>query len=566
MNIPWSAHYSSNAPETLDFTEKFLQEFLDDCANNFGKNNAIQFHNFKMNYAQLKKTAENFASSLKKLGVEKGDRIAIMLPNIPQTIIAFWGSLKAGATIVMTNPLYMESELTHHFNDSNPKVLITLELFWDKIEKLQDNFKIEKYIVTKVSESLAFPLNFLQRIKAKKTNMAPKINYSHKVLPWKKVIKNKEQYSEPLEGNPSDCIALLQYTGGTTGFSKGAILTHSNLSVQLQQLQEVIHTREYPQDHLFLAVMPFFHVFGLVGCILLPASLKSSVLPVPRYVPSDLLDIIDKSKPTFFVGAPSIYISLMQLKKITKVDMTCIDYCISGAAPFPVASLEKFRAMTKAKITEGLGLTEASPVISANPVYGKQKNGSVGVPIPGTQIKIVDVNDPEKEMAINETGEIIAKGPQVMRGYWNQIEETANTIRNGWLHTGDLAYKDEDGYIFIVDRKKDMAVIAGYNVYPTEIDQVLYTHPKVQEAISLSIPHRSKGEILKAYIVPKNGEEITTAEIISYCKEKLASYKVPRFIEIRNELPKSSVGKILRRILRDEEVQKDKDNEVKTDK
>ncbi len=555
MSVPWNRHYFTDAPQELDFKSQFLQEFLDNAANNFGKRNAIVFHNFKMNYATLQKVAENFADSLRKLGIKKGDRVAIMLPNIPQTIIAFWAVIKSGATVVMTNPLYMESELTHHFNDSKPKVLITLELFWEKIKKFKDQFNIENYIVTKVSESLKFPLNILQRLKAKKNGTAPKIDYADNVLPWKKMVKNSQRYSEPLEGKPEDSLALLQYTGGTTGFSKGAMLTHANLSIQIRQLMEVLHVKENFNEQLFLSVMPFFHVFGLMGCLLLPVALNSPTLPVPRYVPIDLLDIIDKSKPSFFVGAPSIYISLMQLKKIDKVDMTCIEYCISGSSAFPVASFNRFQELTKAKITEGFGLTEASPVVLANPIYGIQKTGSIGVPIPGTEAKIVDTNTFE-ELNINETGELLVKGPQVMLGYWNQEDETSQSIVDGWLHTGDLAYKDEDGYYFVVDRKKDMAIIAGYNVYPTEIDQVLYAHPKIQEAISLSIPHRSKGEILKAYIVPKKGETISSSEIISYCKEKLASYKVPKLIEIRTELPKSGVGKILRRILREEEMQK----------
>ncbi len=553
---PWQPHLADNNQGERNYIPYNLQNILTQAANEAGKNTAIIFHNFKMNYEKLNEKAENFAASLHKLGIEKGDRIAIMLPNIPQTIIAFWGAIKAGAIVVMTNPLYMEKELTHHFNDSKPKILITLDLFWAKLEHLKNNLSIEKYIITRVSESLAFPLNLLQMLKAKRSGEFITIPFNKKtILPWKQLLKTKDRYVAS-DSDPHSTIALLQYTGGTTGFSKGAMLTHANLSIQIQQLVDVIHGTQEGSEHLFLAVMPFFHVFGLMGCLVLPAVYKSPTIPVPRYVPADLLEIIRKYRPTFFCGAPSIYISLMQQKKIKEIDMTCIKLCISGSSPFPLASLKRFQDLTKAKITEGLGLTEASPVIIANPLYGLQKPGSVGIPIPETYAKIVDPEDGVTEMPINEPGELIVKGPQVMLGYWNHPEETTNSIRDGWLYTGDIAYKDDDGYFFLVDRKKDMAIVGGYNVYPSEIDEVLYEYPKIQEAVSLSIPHRSKGEILKAYIVPKKGENINPQEIIAFCREKLASYKVPRMIEIREELPKSMVGKILRRALRDEEEQK----------
>ncbi len=564
---PWHAHYEGNAPAEFNFTACNLQDFLAEAAENAPKTNAIEFHNFKMTYEKLNEKAENIAAGLKQLGIEKGDRIAIMLPNIPQTVMAFWGAIKAGAIVVMTNPLYMEKELTHHFNDSKPKVLITLDLFWSKIKPLKEKLGVEKYIVTRISEALAFPLNYLQILKAKRSKEFIDLPFDGKnVISWKNLLKTKERYTAPFS-DPKSTIALLQYTGGTTGFSKGAMLTHANLSIQIQQLRQVVRAENDGINHLFIAVMPFFHVFGLVGCLILPAVFKAPTIPVPRYVPADLLEIIKKYRPTFFCGAPSIYISLMQQKKIKEVDMTCIKYCISGSSPFPLASLKRFQELTKAKITEGLGLTEASPVIAANPVYGLQKAGSVGVAIPGTELKIVDPEDGVTELGNNEPGELLAKGPQVMLGYWNHPEETANSIRDGWLYTGDIAYRDDDGYYFIVDRKKDMAIVGGYNVYPSEIDEVLYEYPKIHEAVSLSIPHRSKGEILKAYIVPKPGEKINPAEIMAYCREKLASYKVPRIIEIREELPKSMVGKILRRALRDEEEKKlQAEKEAETDK
>ena len=307
--------------------------------------------------------------------------------------------------------------------------------------------------------------------------------------------------------------------------------------------------------------MPFFHVFGLMGNIVLPAVLAASTMPVPRYSPHDVLELIKKHRPTFFVGAPSVYISLMQQKDIAHYDLTCIQLCISGSSPFPQASLKQFQDITHANITEGLGLTEASPVVIANPVYGLQKIGSIGVPIPETEARIVDIETGRTELGDNECGELIIRGPQVMKGYWNQPEETAATLADGWLHTGDIAYRDSDGYYFIVDRKKDMAIVGGYNVFPREIDEVLHEYPKIKEAVSLSVPHKARGETLKAYIVPKDGEKITVSELAAFCRTKLASYKVPRVFEFRDELPKSLVGKVLRRALREEEEKKQREEE-----
>jgi long-chain acyl-CoA synthetase len=307
--------------------------------------------------------------------------------------------------------------------------------------------------------------------------------------------------------------------------------------------------------------MPFFHVFGLVGTLILPTVMAAPTIPVPRYSPHDMLELIKKHRPTFFVGAPSIYISLMQQKDIANYDLTCIQLCISGSSPFPQASMTQFQNLTHAHITEGFGLTEASPVVIANPLYGLQKIGSIGIPIPCTEVRIVDLETGCNPLGDNEIGELVVRGPQVMAGYWNHPEETAAAITDGWLHTGDIAYRDSDGYYFIVDRKKDMAIVGGYNVFPREIDEVLHEYPKIKEAVSLSIPHKSRGETLKAYIVPKDGEKITVAEIAAFCRTKLASYKVPRIFEFRDELPKSMVGKVLRRALREEEEKKQKKSE-----
>jgi len=554
--VPWQPHFDGEAPASLDIEPRFIQSYLDRAADEFGSRKAIIFQNLTMTYRQLRDKAETVAASLRDRGLRPGDRVAIMLPNLPQTVIAFWGALKAGAVVVMTNPLYMEKELTHHFTDSKPKFLILLDLFWSKVEALRDRLGIETYVVSRIADGLAFPLNLLQSFQARRRGDLPKVDFDgNSVIPWKALLKNRKRYSVKQE-DPQHSLALLQYTGGTTGFSKGAMLTHYNLQAQIQQLLSIVRGDAATTPHIFIGIMPFFHVYGLMGSLMLPTIFASPTIPVPRYVPRDLLELIKKHRPTFFCGAPAIYISLMQQKDIGNYDLTCIQLCISGSSPFPLQSFRRFQEITKAKITEGLGLTEASPVVIANPVHGRQKEGSIGVPITGTEARIVDLENGTDEMPDNQIGELVVRGPQIMLGYWNQPEETERTIRDGWLYTGDIAYRDEDGYYFIVDRKKDMAIVGGYNVFPSEIDEVLHEYPKIKEAVALTVPHRSRGETIKAYIVPKDGEKITVAELVAHCRQKLASYKVPKLFEFREELPKTMVGKVLRRALRDEEMKK----------
>ena len=376
----WLPHIAEGAPVHLNIVPRSLQSYLDEAADRFGDHKAVIFQNLTLNYRQLKEKAETFAAALREHGLNTGDRVAIMLPNLPQTIIAFWGALKAGATVVMTNPLYMEKELTHHFSDATPKFLITLDLFWNKIEPLRERLGVQTCVVSRIRRRAGLPAQHSAAHSGQTSGTSAEVRFNgQSVIPWKSMFKTRRRYSEEPE-HPEDTLALLQYTGGTTGFSKGAMLTHGNLSAQIQQLLAVIHCDASNSSHSFLSIMPFFHVFGLMGNIVLPAVLAASTMPVPRYSPHDVLELIKKHRPTFFVGAPSVYISLMQQKDISHYDLTCIQLCISGSSPFPQASLKQFQDITHANITEGLGLTEASPVVIANPVYGLQKIGSSACP------------------------------------------------------------------------------------------------------------------------------------------------------------------------------------------
>ena len=555
MDCPWFSSYDKGVPHDIVIPEGGLQNILDTAAETYGQREAIVFQNTHISYRELKELAEKLAASLRRRGVRPGDRVSIMLPNLPQTFIAFWGVMKAGAVAVMTNPLYMESELTHQIKDSGAKHLITLDIFWPKIAALREQLELDVCYVTRVRDALKFPLSWLQPFSARRQGTWVPVPFDGKeVVACKDLFKTTERLSVEV-ADAHETIALLQYTGGTTGLSKGAMLTHANLLANLTQLMAIIQ-QPPEKEHVFLALLPLFHVFGLTITLLLPARMAARVVPMPRYVPADMLEAFKKYQFTAFIGAPSVYISLLQQKNLAQYDLHHIIFCISGSAPMPVEWLKKFEEVTGTPITEGFGLTEASPVTHANPVFGKQKPGSIGVPVPGTLARIVDTEDGERVLAHNEIGELVIKGPQVMKGYWNRPEETARTIRDGWLYTGDIAYMDEEGYFYIVDRKKDLIIVGGYNVYPREIDEVLHTHPKIREAVTVGVNHRSRGETVKAYIVPEEGANLTVPEVVAFCRQKLASFKVPRLIEFREELPKTMVGKVLRRILREEELHK----------
>jgi len=555
IDRPWLKAYDPDVPPTLDYEKIPLFKFLDRAAHKWPKRQAIVFKNWSITYGKLKTQSEIFAANLKAAGIRKGDRVALMLPNLPQTIIAFWGVMRAGGVGVMTNPLYMETEIVHQFNDAGVRFCITLDLLWPKLSKLRDQLPVEKFFITTIGEGLRFPLNWLYKLQQWKNRAAPKVDYDGKaVFPFKELTKGRDRFTE--EKVAAEDTALLQYTGGTTGVAKGCILTHFNLSANMRQCHAMMHTLGRRRE-TFLGILPYFHIYGLTVCLTWPTSIGATLAPFPRYVPLDVLKGIHKLKPTVFPGAPSVYISLLQQKDIDKYDLKSIEVCVSGSAPMPVEYMDQFKERSGGTaITEGYGLTEASPVTHFNPLEGVSKNGSIGLPFPDTDAKIVDMELGGEPLPPGKRGELVIRGPQVMKGYYNRPDATADVLRNGWLYTGDIATMDEEGYFYIVDRKKDLIISGGYNIYPREIDEVLYAHPGIKEAVSVGIPHPARGEIVKAYVVVQDGEKLSRADVIAYCREKLASYKVPRKVEFRKELPKTMVGKVLRRALREEEEAK----------
>ncbi|NLV97485.1 MAG: long-chain fatty acid--CoA ligase [Desulfovibrionales bacterium] len=561
----WFEHYDEEVSPHLEYEIIPLYEILERAAANFPNRTAILFHNWKVTYRKLKRLVDLAAANLKKTGVKAGDRVAIMLPNCPQAVISYWACLKIGAVVVMTNPLYMEKELLHHFNDSGTQTLITLNLLWKRIDSLRPRLNLKRIFITSIADCLSFPLNILYTLKSRREFKLESIAYDGStVLRWKSLLK-LTLLDAPHPIDPHQDLAALQYTGGTTGISKGVMLTHANLGYNAQQARAVLHSIQETGE-VILGLLPFFHIYGLTVCVNLGALIGATLIPVAKFVPLDVLKTIDKGRPTIFPCAPSIFVALLQQKNLDKYDLSSVRYCVSGSAPMPASVMEKFNSLTNgADIIEGFGLTEASPITHLNPLRGKSKNGSIGLPFPDTDAAIVDMEVGAVPLPMGKIGELIVRGPQVMRGYWNRPDETASVLRNGWLYTGDIAYMDEEGYFFIVDRKKDIIISGGYNVYPREIDEVLHEHPAVKEAVSVGINHQTRGEIIKAYIVLKENHTVTKAEILAFCRDKLANYKVPKQVEFREDLPKSIVGKVLRRVIREEEDRRIHDPDTEQD-
>ncbi len=561
MDRIWHKSYDPKVPFSQEYPETSLPLILEQNAKTFSDNTAIDFLGAKLTYRQLFEHVLRLANGMRQVGVVEGTKTAIMLPNTPQCVIAYYAALWLGATVVMTNPLYVERELIHQWTDSDAEVLFTLDHLYPKVEKVLPRTKIRSTIVTSIKDYLPFPLSYLYPVKAYFKKLFTSVPYDGiHLFSFKKTIAENRPDPIPCEAHP-DGVALLQYTGGTTGSPKGAMLTHRNI------LSNVVQVASWVPDlnrggERFLSVLPFFHVFGMTVALNLAIYTGSEIIIMPRFDAGEILKTIKKKGPTYFPGVPTIYIAMMAHPKVDSFDLTSIRICNTGAAPMPVEVLRKFEAKTGSKILEGYGLSEASPVTHANPVDGIRKPGSIGIALPDTDCRIVDPKTGTRDMPAGQVGELIVRGPQVMKGYWKNEKETQRAITDGWLHTGDLATMDSSGYVYIVDRKKDMVISGGYNIYPREIEEVLYEHPKVEEAAAIGVPHPKKGEAIKVFVVPKRGENLSEQEIFDWSKRKLAPYKVPKEVELRDSLPKTIVGKVLRRELRDEAEAESEDSKV----
>ena len=553
MDRVWYKNYDPRIPHTIKCPDECLPLCVQKNAINLPHNIAAEFFGAKLTYGSLWSQILRFANALSLLGVKPGDRLAVMLPNCPQTMIAYYATLWLGAVVVMTNPLYVEREIEFQWGDAEAEFAIVLDHLYPKVERVLPQLGIQKVIVTSIREYLPPLLKFLYPLKARQKKLFTAVPYNERVLSFSQLIRKTAPHPMPFAGS-LDGLAALQYTGGTTGTPKGVMLSHRNLLSNAIQLAAWVPDLRHGEER-FLGILPFFHVFGMTVAMNLTLYTGCTAILVPRFEVGEFLKILKKTRPTLFPGVPSIFVAIVGDPKARSYDLSSIRLCITGSAPMPVEVLRRFEELTGCIIIEGYGLSEASPVTHANPLGGARKVGSIGIALPNTDCKIVDLDLGVGEKPLGEIGELIVQGPQVMQGYWKLPQETADTLREGWLYTGDIARMDEDGYVFVVDRKKDMIISSGYNVYPREIDEVLYEHPKILDAVAIGVPDPYRGEIVKAYIVLKPGESVTEEEIIQFSKARLAPYKVPRSVEFRQSLPKSMVGKVFRKELRQEVLQ-----------
>ncbi|WP_234504695.1 long-chain-fatty-acid--CoA ligase [Thermus brockianus] len=538
---PWYAHYDPGVPKEAP-TPRLLTEALRENARRYPKKVALEFLGRSLTYAALFRQVEAFAKGLQEAGLEPGDRVAIMLPNSPQFVVAFFGTLLAGGVAVNTNPMYTPRELSHQLRDSGAKALVILDQLLPRYQEVKEEVPVRILVRTGIQDYLPFPKNLLYPLMLKRKGQWPK---TLEGIPWRRFLKPGTPSPVPLS---LDDLALLQYTGGTTGVAKGAMLTHRNLSSNALQVRSWIPDfRE--GGEVVLGAIPFFHVYGMTVAMNLALLGAAKLVLLPRPEIGPIVEAIEKHGVTLFPGVPTLYVAFNNFPGIEKRNLRSVRACISGSAPLPLEVAERFEALTGAKLVEGYGLTEASPVTHCNPLHGPRKLGSVGLPFPGVEAKVVD--EEGKEVPLGEVGELIVKGPNVMKGYWNRPEETQKALKDGWLYTGDMARMDEDGYFYIVDRKKDMIIAGGYNIYPREVEEVLYTHEAVQEAAVVGVPDPYRGETVAAFLVlkPEYRGKVTEKDIEAFCRQHLAAYKVPRIIVFRESLPKSSVGKILKREL-----------------
>ena len=571
MEKPWLAHYEQGVPPTLSYPDQTLGDMLATTVRAYPSQTATSYVlrymlggrltiGGELSYKQLAEQVDRMATALYQLGVRQGERVALMLPNSPHYLIAFFAAARIGAIVVNINPTYTSRELAHQVNDAGAETLVLLNLFWPRLKEVRSETPLKRVIVAHVFDTLGFPSRLLVKSAQRKLPEWVDVPAAPDVFFFSELLARYPPSPPAVAISPED-VALFQYTGGTTGLPKAAMLTHRNLISNVTMVDAWV-TEGRPGGETIMAAIPFFHVYGMTTALLYGVRLGARIVTVPNPRPiSTVMEIIAKERCTIFPGVPAMYIGIINHKDVASYDLRSIKACLSGSAPLPMEVQEKFGQITGGRLVEGFGMTECSPVAHANPVYGQRKAGSIGVPLPDTDAKIIDL----ETSAIlpfdgASQGELCVRGPQVMKGYWNRPEETSETVdAEGWLHTGDICTVDSDGYFFIVDRKKDMIIASGFKVLPRDVEEVLFMHPKVMEAVVAGIPNPARGDdTVKAYIVPKPGENPTVEEIKAFCRLHLAEYKLPREVEFRSELPKTMVGKVLRRVLVEEEKAKQK--------
>lgn len=549
---PWHASYSPGVPPEIEIRKITMAEALSNTARKYPNEVAYIYMGKKITYRDLEGLVNRFARALKALGVRRGDKVAMLLPNIPQVAIADHACYRLGAVTAMNNPLYTERELAYQLDDSDARVVVTLDLLLPRLVKIRNQTKIDTIITCHINDFLPFPVK--QLFPFVKKDMYRKITTQTGVYQFMDLLKAHPEAPVQSEAAWDDLAALI-YTGGTTGVSKGAMLTHENISAVIQIFRAWFPDLKDTGESL-LGVYPVFHSAGYSVSQNFPFWSGWTCVLVPRPTPEAIVEQLRKFRPSFLPGVPTIYTGLLQNAEFRSMDLSFVKGYFGGAAPLPDDTVNELKTLHGAIINDVYGATENTAFATCTPWKGRVKSGTVGVPLPNTDIKIVDIETGEAQMKTGQSGEVCIKGPQVMAGYYKKPDETAAALRDGWFYTGDIGVFDEDGYLAIVDRKKDLIIAGGFNIYPKEVDQVLFDHPKVLEACTIGVPDAYRGESVKAFIVLKAGEHLTAGEVIAYCKDKLAAYKVPRDIEFLPELPKSAIGKILRRELKAKEMGK----------
>jgi long-chain acyl-CoA synthetase len=560
---PWFHTWRAGVPKTVaPFPRESVFSVLADAAAGFPGSTAIAFLGKHLTYQQLVAEVERFSAVLAGLGVKRGDRVGLLLPNSPQYVIAWYACQRLGAVAVGNNPLYTKRELAHQVKDFEPQVMVVLDQLYPSWDAVSGEAPVREVVVTKLTDYMRFPLNLLAPLKFKRDAKHegkpwPPVPAGARVRWWKEQMDSAGAPPPVAEVDAETDPACFVYTGGTTGLSKGAMLSHYNIASNVRQVAPCITTFERGKDGV-MCILPFFHSFGLVA-MNFGISQAGKLVLLPRFEVQMALKQLAKERPSFFPGVPRLFVALNEAPETQKYDLKSVKACISGAAPLPKAVADRFREITGgANLVEGYGLTETSPVTHVNP-FDAPKHGTIGLPIPDTDCRIVSLEDPDREMPPGERGELCIKGPQVMLGYWNKPEATRDMIRGDWLHTGDIAIMDEEGFFQIVDRMKDMIIVSGFNVYPTEVEDVIYGHPSVSKVCVVGLPDDVTGERVKAYVVAKEGASVTAQVLEAWSRDPaqgLTGYRVPKEWEFRDQLPETLIGKVLRRVLQEEERQK----------
>ncbi len=553
---PWLKQYDEGVAEMVPIPDHPLDWILAQSAEKAPDRAAIVFQGKEISYREFNEAADAVAAALAASGFKKGDRAVVYMPNTPHFMIIYFGILRAGGVVIATNPLYTERELAHQLQDCGAETVFVMSRYYPLLKNVQrkGETQVRRVIVTQLKNYLP-PVKKILFGLLKEGKTGDRVTLEAGDTWFQDFLELGRRSTKPEVEVSSDDLALLQYTGGTTGLSKGAVAWHSNLAANARQVEEWVPGLRFGQE-VWITAIPLFHSYGMVTSMILPIAIAATmiVIPDPRNL-SDVVGSIQKYKATFFPGVPAMYVAINNNPDVLagKYDITSIRACLSGSAPLLVETKTRFEELTGGKLVEGYGLTESHVVSHANPIDGPNRSGSIGLPIPNIECRIVDPVEGETELPVGGIGELLLKGPNIMKGYWNMPQETEKTLRDGWLYTGDIARMDEDGFFYIEDRKKDLIIAGGFNIYPREVEEVLMTHPAVVEVAVAGITDPKRGETVKAWVVKKEGDPTSEEEMIAWSKTQLAKYKYPRKIEFRDELPKTTVGKVLKRELVAEE-------------